>query len=81
MTGDQEADLMARLAAIHARVGWMGSPEARSAWAQSTTGHNDLLRAKGRLVEEAERVLNQIERIGVASELSQTRASSPVRAE
>lgn len=62
MDKEREQRLMARLAAIHKRVQWMADEEARSAWVNGPAAQGHFLDEKERLIEEADRVLNELER-------------------
>jgi hypothetical protein len=52
---------MDRLAQIHDRVNWMADQEARSAWVGGPAAQGIFLDAKERLIDEAERILDQLE--------------------
>lgn len=58
---ERQRRLMDRLAQIHDRVNWMADQEARSAWVGGPAAQGIFLDAKERLIDEAERILDQLE--------------------
>lgn len=59
--------LMSRLAQIHQRVQWMADEEARSAWVNGAAANGLFFDEKERLLNEADRVLGELERLPDAS--------------
>lgn len=59
---EHEQKLLARLKAIHERVQWMADEEARSAWFGGLAAQGHFIKDKERLLDEADRILDDLER-------------------
>lgn len=59
-----EDELYTRLDRLHARIQWIADTEARAAWAKGFGANGELDAERGRLLEQAEAVLDELEKIG-----------------
>lgn len=61
-----EDELNRRLDAIHARLAWISDAEARAAWIGGWAAQGWHNPERTRLIEQAEKVLDELEKIGGA---------------